>query len=623
MVDDAIVMLENITRHIEEGMKPFDAAIKGSSEIAFAIVAMTLTLASVYAPIAFVEGVIGQLFIEFAVALAGSVLISGIVALTLSPMMCSRILKLSHDDSESRMHKLLLKVDAKYASILHKVLHMPKLIIGVVIGSVILSYGLIKIMPPEIVPKEDRGLFGVWIGPIPGESMDDMETHSAVVEKILFKIPEAKEFLTFMGSWGSSTCVNLKDFSKRSRSQEQIKTSINSIVSQIPSLDAYPWSSDSGLPGMEISVEGNNLSMAVSTTGSYQELSKYAEKMVGAMNGSGKFMYAYHDVKFNTAGYDLIFDRDKLASLQIDPQAVSDTVGVFFSGNRNLRFHKEDVGYSVTIDGEQKPWSLDELYITDSAGNRISIGSFAKLEETINMANLPHYNQMRAATISGAMLPFVSIESIMPDIMQLAQDTFPKSYKIEWTGAAQIAKESTGKVALMFIMAIIFIYAILSVQFDNFLDPFVIMTTVPLACSGGLLTSWFFGQSFNIYTQIGLITLVGLITKHGILIVDFANKVLADHHPSMRGDPVLNNASAIEQAVTRGAITRLRPILMTTGAMILGSFPLVFSSGAGSEARTAIGIVIVGGLGFGTFFTLFVLPRIYCWVKGFAMRNYH
>ena len=608
VVDDAIIMLENITRHIEEGMKPFDAAIKGASEIGFAIVAMTLTLASVYAPIFFLKGLVADLFIEFAVALAGSVLISGIVALTLSPMMCSVLLKHGNSEGESSMHKFLQKVDKKYASMLHKVISMPKLIIGVMIGSLLLSFLFAKLMPQEIVPNEDRGMVGVYLQSIPGENMDDMEAHATDMEKIVTAIPEGLESLTLIGSWGAYACLPLKDFKDRSRHQNEIVESMQAETSQMPSIDAHPWGWNSGLPGMDGAMGGMNLQLVISTTGSYEELSQYAEEMTKKLNSLGKFMYATNDVKFDSEGFDLVLNKDKMANLGINAQTVSDSVNTFFSGNKNLSFKKDDVVYGVTIDSTTSPWSLDEIYITSPSNLRISIGSFATLNEKVSMSTLPHYNQIRAATITGAPLPFLSTESLMPVVMQLANEIFPDNFKKEWTGAAKASSEASGAALMMFVMAIVFIYSILAVQFDNFLDPFIIMLTVPLACSGALFAAWLFGQSINIYTQIGIITLVGLITKHGILIVEFANKLRA------KGEPT-------EPAVTHAAIIRLRPILMTTGAMILGSLPLVFSSGAGSEARTAIGIVLVGGLGFGTFFTLFVLPKIYCWIKGFEVRR--
>jgi multidrug efflux pump len=603
VVDDAIIMLENITRHLEEGLKPLDAAIKGASEIGFAIVAMTLTLASVYAPILFIHGLIADLFIEFAVALAGSVLISGIVALTLSPMMCAQILKLSHSASESSMHNFLIKLDRLYENTLTNIINKPKLIIGIIIGSIVASLIFVKLMPHEIVPKEDRGMVGIYIPPIPGSSIDIMESYANDMEKIVAKIPEGQEILSFMGPWGSSTCLGLKEFKDRNRHQETIVSEINSVVSKLPSIDAYTFSWNSGLPGMDNFMGGLDLTLVVSTVGDYTELSKYTETMVKKMNALGKFMYVMHDVKFDTEGFDLILDRDKMANLNIEASTISDSISTFFSGNKNLSFKKDDIIYNVTIDSATSPWSLDEIYITTSSGMHISIGSFAKLNQTVSMAKLPHYNQMRAASITGSVLPFASLDELMPIVMALANEVFPDSFKKEWSGAAQASTEAAGTVMMMFIMAIIFIYSILAVQFDNFLDPFIIMFTVPLACSGALFAAWFFGQSVNIYTQIGIITLIGLITKHGILIVEFANKLLE------RGE------LSIEKAIMHAATIRLRPILMTTSAMILGSMPLVFSSGAGFESRKTIGIVLLGGLAIGTFFTLFVLPKIYCWMK--------
>lgn len=604
VVDDAIIVLENIARHIESGMKPFDAAIKGSSEIGFAIIAMTLTLASVYMPILFIKGLVADLFLEFAVALAGSVLISGIVALTLSPMMCSVILKHGHSAGEKSMHQFLERIDRKYAELLYRVMSMPKLVIWVMVASLALSLLFAKLMPQEIVPKEDRSLAGVFMRPIPGENMDDLEAHAFEMEKIVSKISEGVESMTFMGPWGVSACIPLKDFKDRKRSQQEIVDEMQELTSKMPSIDVFPWGWESGLPGMDSFTSGMSLQLVVSSTGPYKELSTYVQKLTNKINESGKFIYAMHNVKFDSEGVDLVLDKNKMARLNLSPQVIANAINAAFSGNKTLRFKKDDVLYGITIDTVNSPWSLDEIYVVTPSGVRVSVGSIARLDETISMSTLPHYNQVRAATITAAPMPFSSMESLMPAVMKMADEILPDQFAREWTGAAEASKEASGKAGLMFVMAIIFIYAILAVQFDNFLDPLIIMFTVPLACSGALMFGWFIGISMNIYTQIGLITLVGLISKHGILIIEFANKLLkADKNP--------------KDAVTHAAIMRLRPILMTTGAMILGSLPLVFSSGAGSEARSVIGVVLVFGLGVGTFFTLFVLPSIYCWAKLF------
>ena len=601
VVDDAIIVLENITRHIENGMKPLEAAIKGSSEIGFAIVAMTFTLASVYIPIAFIQGIIGQLFIEFAVTLAGSVLISGIVALTLSPMMCAVLLNKSTEIVESKTHKFFAKLEIIYAKSLVTALNKPKLVIGIIISSIIISIAALHFSMHELIPREDRGIVGIYIPPQPGKSLDDVEIYAAKIEKIISKIPEKLNYLTFIGPWGVSSCVILAEHSKRSRNQESIKAGFEPEAKDIPSVDAWPWSWEIGLPGID-AFASTNLTFALTTTDSYEELSKYADQITQRLNATGKFIYIKHDVKFDTAEYDIVLDKHKFASAQISPITLSQTIGTFFSGNQDLEFSKDDILYPITIIGKTNPWSLNELYVVDAKNNKISIGSIATMKEKMSMAKLPHYNQMRSSNIEAMQIPIYSVESLVPIVENIAKEILPQSFRIKWTGVAEVGVRTSGTMTLLFTMSIIFIYAILAVQFNNFFDPITIMITVPLACAGGLLTNWICGGTINIYTQIGLITLVGLITKHGILIVEFANKLVID-------------GMDVVQAVSKAATLRLRPILMTTGAMILGAIPIVFSSGAGSEARYAIGIILLGGLSFGTIFTLFVLPKIYCWVK--------
>jgi multidrug efflux pump len=601
VVDDAIVVLENISRHIEDGMTPMAAAIKGTSEIGFAIVAMTFTLASVYIPIAFIHGIIGQLFIEFAITLAGGVILSGIVALTLSPMMCSVILKNHAHTKETKINRLLSKLDTIYAELLKSSLSKPKLVIGIIIASILISSLVARYSAQEIVPKEDRGVVGIYIPPQPGKNMDDVEAYAAKIEKIAATIPEKQNYLTFMGPWGVNTCIILVDNDNRSRHQTKILESIEPAAKAIPSIDAWPWAWEIALPGVE-AFGSSDLTFVITTTDSYEKLSEYADKMVQAITATGKFIYVKHNVKFDTAGYDIVVDKHKLANLQIQPYVISQTVGAFFSGNQDLNFSKDDILYPVSIISKTTPWSLNEIYVIDSNNNKIAVGSFASMKENVYIAQLPHYNQMRSATITGMLIPIYSIESLMPIISNIAAEILPKSCRIQWTGVADLANRASGTMILLFTMAIIFVYSILAIQFNNFYDPITIMTTVPLACAGALLTGWLFGGTINIYSQIGLITLVGLITKHGILIVEFANRLVDE------GEDIIN-------AVSHAAILRLRPILMTTGAMILGALPLVFGSGAGSEARSAIGIILVGGLAFGTIFTLFVLPKIYCWVK--------
>lgn len=599
VVDDAIIVLENITRHIEDGMKPLQAAIKGSAEIGFAIIAMTLTLASVYAPIAFVTGVSGQMFTEFAITLAGSVIISGIVALTLSPLMCAMIIG---PHKKNKFEQFLSNMESSYKKFLDIIFTKNKLIIGIVVGSLIVSYLAIKITPGELLPPEDRSLMGAYIPSQPGKNLDDMEMYEKRAAPIIASIPEKGNYLTFIGHWGMSIVAPLKPHGERSRTQQEIVSSIEPITRKVPTIDVWAWGYDSGIVDIGAARDANNVTFALQTTGTYKELADAANKLTQALNGTGKFIYVMQDAKFDSQKFDIIVDKTKFAELGINPLAASRAIGTMFSGNQDFKFSKDDIRYPITFESTKSPWSLSEIYVIGNDGTRIPLAAFAKMQENVSMTSLKHHNQMRSANFTGMPMPPNNIESLIPMVEKIVKETLPNSFMLSWTGSAQMQKDASNTMTLLFLMAIIFIYAILAVQFNSFVDPMIIMFTVPLACSGALFMNWFFGYSINVYTQIGLITLVGLITKHGILMVEFANQLQTQ-------------GKGVKEAIMHSSKLRLRPILMTTGAMILGTLPLIIASGAGAEARHVIGIVIVWGLGIGTIFTLFVLPRIYYWVK--------
>lgn len=608
VVDDAIIVLENITRHIENGLTPLKAAIKGSKEITFAIIAMTLTLATVYAPIAFIQGTVGQLFREFAVALSGSVLISGIVALTLSPMMCRYISDSYDKKNEPKIHKLLNKLENMYEELLKNIFGRNKLIIFVILSSIIISIGVNKFSMHSIVPKEDRNMVGIYIPPQPGKTMDDMEIYEKQLYKIIDTVTEKKNYLSFVGFWGATVVAPLTEPKNRSRTQQEIVSSLEPQAKEIPSIDAWPWGWDSGIQGVGNDMGSLGISFVLTTTKSYKELSKYSGKLLQELNKSGKFIFIKHDAKYDTTKYDIIPDKVMMADLNIIPNQLSDTISVFFDANRNLEFELDDILYPINIKGNKKVWTLNEIYYINNTGAKIPLGNIAEIQETVSMGELNHHNQMRSANFSGMMMPPNGIENVMETIQDIASEILPESFNIEWTGAAEVQQEASGTMELLFFMAVLFIYAILAVQFNSFIDPFIIMITVPLACGGALLFNFFFAESINVYTQIGLITLVGLITKHGILIVEFANNLV------QKGED-------IKSAVIHAAGLRLRPVLMTTGSMVLGSMPLITSSGSGSEARGAIGIVIVSGLIFGTILTLFVLPKVYYMIKSLSQKH--
>ncbi|MGD0465168.1 MAG: efflux RND transporter permease subunit [Gammaproteobacteria bacterium] len=610
VVDDAIVILENIKRHIEQGCTPLNAAIKGSSEIGFAIIAMTFTLSAVYAPIVFIKGTVGKLFIEFAVALAGSVIISGIVALTLSPLMCSKILITEQPNQNvSFLDFMWKKLENLYTNNLAKIFEYPKYTAAIAICLCLITIGFFKLLPTEMTPKEDRGLIGAYIPPIPGQDINSMEKYATLVEELLRanNIPEAENYLTFISDGGANIAVPFKNHADRNRSTTKVLASIQNKLSSIPSIDVHGWSIDSGLPGTDHSTSSSNLQLAISTIGDYRSLLTAINELRKNIEEKNQFVEVYHDLDLDSPGYKINLDQNIMARLNISPLTAAKTIEVFFSGQHSLFFEKDSLKYPITIQGNISPWTLNELYVTNAKNNRISLGTIANMEPTAIPSHLNHYNQMRTATLVAKIKPGQNLDSAMNTLLSTAKNTLPKNLKLEWQGWAKMYHESSNTTWLLFGMALVFIYAILAMQFENFSDPIIIMLTVPLASFGAIFLTWLCGQSINIYTQIGLITLIGLITKHGILIVEFANQ--------------LTNSKPLQIAIQSAAIIRLRPILMTTSAMILGALPLIISSGAGFEARRAIGIVLIGGLLFGTVFTLFILPQFYYLAKSALLRK--
>lgn len=605
VVDDAIVVLENISRHIEEGMQPVAAALKGAREIGFAIVAMTLTLTSVYAPIAFVHGVVGQLFIEFAVALAGSVLISGIVALTLSPLMCGSLLKNADHEKKRLWPQIdtgLNWISSHYERVLGSLIHRQKTALTIGISCLVVTILFFRILPQEMAPKEDRGLVGVHVPLIQGKDINTTEKNMILIEDMLKSIPEAQTMLTLMGNWGGVVILPLKPISERKRSPMDIIEQIRPLVSTIPSIDPHPWSDDSGLPGLDDRKDGENISLVVSTTQDYRTLFEEAEKARDALEkvmkgGKKRFENAGHNLKLDTPGYIIDLDQNRLSKLNLTPQRIAKTIEIFFSGDQSIPVTIEGVVSMLTLKGQIYPWTLNELYVTTLEGVAVSLGAVATMRSISQPERLFHYNQMRATIMTADLQAGETIDTAMPVFLKTVNSTLPSSYKKTWTGAAKAFKESSATMVMLFVLALVFVYAILAIQFENFMDPCIVLLTVPLACSGALFVVWLFGQSLSIYTQVGLITLIGLITKHGILIVEFTNQLRQEG---------LDLKAAIQGAST----LRLRPILMTTAAMIVGAIPLVLSHDAGFEARRAIGAVLIGGLGFGTVFTLFIIPTL-------------
>lgn len=375
VVDDAIVVLENIQRHIDNGLSPLYASMVGAKEISFAIIAMTLTLTSVYIPLAFIKNAIGQLFIEFAVTLAGSVLVSGVVALTLSPLMCSNTLTQHQTHKLQKIEIFLYNLTLHYKNFLDKVLCYKKTCIAVFSISFCFIILLVKSIPNEIIPKEDRNLIGVFIPPTPGKAIDNIEQKVLLVEEKTKNIKEAEHTLAFMGSWGGSIEFPLKPQSARKRSAEEISNSLVPIISQIPSFDAYNWSYNSGLPGIDQSGEGGELALVISAVDNYSNLFNSIENVRKSLESKNIFQRIRHNLRLDTPSYKIDMNTNEMSHLHIIPKQIAKTVEVFFGNNQYLNFSKDGILYNITLKGDQTTWDLNKLYITNKLGKRISLGA--------------------------------------------------------------------------------------------------------------------------------------------------------------------------------------------------------------------------------------------------------
>ena len=612
VVDDAIVMLENIYRHIEEGMSPLQAAFKGSKEIGFAIIAMTLTLAAVYLPFAFSTGRTGKLFIEFTLTLAGAVLVSGFTALTLSPMMCSKLLR--HETEHGRFYlwgeRMLASLDATYRRVLSRVLSLRKLmVIGAVavFGAAVLLFTL---LPKELAPQEDQGLIIGFASAPEGATIDYTDGYAKQMEKVFEKVTERDRSFVIVG-FGEVTSaigfVGLKDWDERARTAQQIAGSLFPQFMGISGLMAFPVTP----PPLGQGGFGQPVSFVVQTTGTWEELDGTVKKLLTKMQENPKLTNPDTDLKLNKPELRVLMNRDKIASVGTDVGTVGRTLETMLGGRNVTRFKKGSEQYDVIVqvdDGLRRtPESLANIYVRGSDG-LVQMSNLATVSETVAAKELNHFNKMRSAVISAGLAPGYSQGEALGWMENALQQVAPGA-QYDLDGQSREYRESGSSTVALLGLALVFIYLVLAAQFESFIDPFVILVSVPLAVFGAFLCLvllntgagfgfWNATGSWNIYTQIGVVTLIGLISKHGIMIVEFANQLQ-------------EQGKAKLEAVVESATLRLRPILMTTGAMVLGAVPLALASGAGAEARHQIGWVIVGGLSIGTVFTLLVVPVVY------------
>ncbi|PZF77220.1 multidrug transporter AcrB [Aestuariivirga litoralis] len=603
VVDDAIVVLENIYRHIEEGMKPFDAAIRGAREIGFAVIAMTLTLAAVYAPIAFTPGRTGRLFMEFAVTLAGAVIVSGFVALTLTPMMCSKLLK--HSERRNIFARLiegmLDGLERGYRAMLSAALTLRWLVLLLALGVGLSGGWLFTQMKSELSPTEDRGTIIINASAPEGASFGYTQRYASQAEELLAQVPELQSYLMIVGPGDVTQFLSfarLRDWAERDVSQQQVVQQLSPRLRKIAGVQAFATNPASlGVRGF-----GKPFQFVIQSSASYEELNALAQKLVERLKDNPGLTDLDTDMRLNKPEVEIEIDRARVADLGLDISVIGRTLETLLGGRNVTTFQIGSQQYDVTValpaSERTSPETLANIFVRGKNGEMVQLSNIVTAKVGVAPRDLRRFNQLRAITIQANLAPGYTLGEAIAAVDQAAAEVLPQGTLTDLTGQAREFRDASSNLALVFVMALAFIYLVLSAQFESFRDPLMIMVSVPLSMTGALGALWLTGGTLNVYSQIGLVTLIGLITKHGILIVDFANKLQLD-------------GMERRQAILEAARLRLRPILMTTAAMILGAIPLALATGAGAESRQQIGWVIVGGMSLGTLLTLFVVPCVY------------
>ena len=613
VVDDAIVVLENIFRHIENGMAPFHAAIRGAREVGFAVVAMTLTLAAVYAPLAFTPGRTGKLFTEFALALAGSVIVSGFVALTLTPMMCSIMLKHVHNPTwfDRTMENFLQKLSLKYGQVLGWTLssgslmgrHMSRrwLVVAVMVMAGVGTFTLLKTTKSELAPLEDRGVILTVINGPDGATMDYTTRYAQTLERMGNKYPEFDRIFTVVGNptvAQGNVFYRAAPWEQRTKTTLEIAREMTPSIAGLPGVTAFPITP----PSLGQPFRDRPLNFVIVTTDSYQNLAQVVRTFQEEIAKNPGIVSVDTDLRLNKPEISMDVDRERAADMGVPVENIARAVETMMGGRQVTRYKREGDQYDVMVQtapsDRDTPDDIEHIFVRGRNDAMIPLSALVRIKEVVVPRELNHFGQRRSASITANIAPNYSLGEAIVFMNETASKVLKPGYATDLNGTSREFVKSSGSLVIVFILALLFIFLVLAAQFESFVDPLVILLSVPLSMVGALLALQFSGGTLNVFSQIGLITLVGLITKHGILIVEFANQLRAE------GMEVL-------EAVKQSATLRLRPILMTTGAMVLGAIPLALATGAGAESRKQIGWVIVGGMSLGTLLTIFVVPTMY------------
>ncbi len=607
VVDDAIVVVENIHRHIEEGLSPRQAAFTGMKEITGPVVAMTITLAAVFAPLAFTGGLTGALFREFAMTLAGAVIISGLCALTITPMMSAKLLKRGgHSRFQQAVDNTFDRVSNRYERLVAGSLKYRPVTLTVVVALVALTGFLFMKTSSELAPEEDAGALFALVNAPSYATTDYTDAYAGQMRELTRDLPELKANFSVIGFGGQTNSGfvvwALKDWSDRDRSQKEIQQDIQARLTKVAGVEALVFAPPS-LPGAG---GGLPISLVIQSTGESSRVFEVAEEIRQKAQGTGRFIVVQNSLAYNAQQVTITVDRDRAAALNLPVRDIGTTLGLLVGGGAISQFDRDSNSYDIIMQVPQQyrdnPERLGDFFVRSATGKMVPLSAVISVSTGVAPTAIHQFSQLNSATISALPMPGVTTGDGLAAIEEIARQSMPDGFFIDYAGQSRLEVEQGNTIMIAFALAVVVIYLVLAAQFESFRDPLIIMMSVPLSIFGAIVPLNLGLGTLNIYTQVGLITLIGLITKHGILLVEFANQQRHDHG--------LDRFAAI----VASAKVRLRPILMTTAAMSLGVVPLIVASGAGAAARYSMGLVIFTGVIVGTMFTLFVVPMFYTFI---------
>jgi multidrug efflux pump len=611
VVDDAIVVLENIYQKVERGFHPIEAGHRGSKEIFFAIISTTITLAAVFLPIIFLQGLVGRLFREFGVVVAGAVLISAFVSLTLTPMMSARFLKKAEEENwlYRKTEKFFHELVSRYNLSLQAFIKKRWLAIALMIASVVIIFGVGALLRSELAPMEDRSRVQIQSTAQEGASFEYMDGYmNRLLQAVDASTPEQDNVLSVTGGGGSSSAnsgfvrISLKDPDQRQRSQQQVADDLTRLLQRFSEARAFVTQEQT----ISVGRRGGLPVQYVIQAPTFERLKEVLPKFLDEARQDPAFQVIDVNLKFNKPELHVEIDRDKARDLGVSVMDVAQTLQLYFSDQRLGYFIMNGKQYQIlslaTRDNREQPLDLRSVYVRSNQGELIQLDNIVRLTEESAPPQRYRYDRYVAATVSAGLAPGVTLGDGIMAMDGIAQKTLDESFRTALSGASQDYAESSSSLLFAFVLALVLIYLVLAAQFESFRDPLITMFTVPLALAGAVISLRVFGQTLNIFSEIGVIALIGIVTKNGILIVEFGNQ------KQRAGLP-------IKEAVIEAATLRLRPILMTSLATVLGALPIALALGASARSRVSLGIVIIGGLLFSLVLTLYVVPALYTYLS--------